>query len=148
MPPFRSRVTFEASNEFPLDTGRNVRYNVLMTPKQYELYIFIRNRLVHFGKAPTFSEMKKQMKVTSNQTIGDWLQILEREGYIAKNKGKLRGLSITDKGMRGFDENLQLQSSKAIKKSFVPIYSNATTSANVFNASPPHFYKRNHYQTK
>lgn len=112
-----------------------------MTPKQYELFTFIKNRVVHFGKAPTFSEMKEHMGVTSNQTIGDWLQILEREGYIVKNKSKLRGISITDKGMRGFDKNLRLQNPESIKNLSIPLYSNAATSANVFNASRHDFDK-------
>lgn len=112
-----------------------------MTPKQYELFSFIRNHIVHFGKAPTFSEMKEHMNVVSNQTIGDWLQILEREKYISKNKGRLRGIALTDKGMKGFDENLQLQRSDALKKSFIPVCSNATTSVNVLNAPQNHFDK-------
>ena len=110
-----------------------------MTPKQYELFSFIRNHIAHFGKAPTFSEMKAHMKVTSNQTISDWLQILEREGYISKNKGRFRGIGLTDKGTRGFDENLQLQRPDALKKSFIPAYSNATTSVSVLNAPQNHF---------
>lgn len=88
---------------------------------------------MHFGKAPTFSEMKEFMKVTSNQTIGDWLSILERDGYISRNKGKLRGISITQRGKSGFDENLQLQNPEAIKKSFVPVYSSVTSSPGVFS---------------
>ncbi|HLL60084.1 MAG TPA: hypothetical protein VK338_00025 [Candidatus Nitrosocosmicus sp.] len=102
-----------------------------MTPKQYKLYSFIRNQIVHSGKAPTFSEMKKHMVVTSNQTIGDWLSILERDGYISINKGKLRGIAITEKGMKGFDYNLQIQQSEAIKKPSISIYDRASTNFNI-----------------
>lgn len=104
-----------------------------MTPKQYKLLTFIRNQIVHFSKASTFSEMKEFMEVTSNQTIGDWLSILERDGYISRKKGKLRGIFITQRGKSGFDENLQLQNPEAIKKSFVPAYNNMTSSLGVFN---------------
>jgi len=96
---------------------------------------------VHFGKAPTFSEMKEYMGVTSNQTISDWLLILGREGYISINKGKLRGIAITKKGRSGFDENIQLQNPKAIKKSFIRSYSNENTAMNVFNSNQNHFDK-------
>lgn len=96
---------------------------------------------MYFGKAPTFSEMKEHMGVTSNQTIGDWLAILERDGYISRNKGKLRGISITEMGKGGFDENIQLQNPKAVKKSFVPVYSNATTIPSVLNVTPNYFDK-------
>jgi SOS-response transcriptional repressor LexA len=111
-----------------------------VTQKQYILFQFIRNRVVHHGKAPTFSEMKEYMKVTSNQTIGDWLAILERDGYLSKNKGKLRGISVTNKGLTGFDENLLLQKPEAIKTSFTPFSSNASTNPAVFN-SPTSFDK-------
>lgn len=90
---------------------------------------------MHFGKAPTFSEMKEYMGVTSNQTVGDWLSILEREGYLSKNKGKLRGLTITARGLRGFDEKLQLQDPKAVKTSFSPVNGAVSTGLGVFNST-------------
>lgn len=110
-----------------------------MTPKQYSLLTFIRNSIVHVGKAPTFSEMKDHMGVTSNQTIGDWISILEREGYIARNKGKLRGITVLEKGLKGFDENLQVQKDEAIKRSFSPV--GGTTGVNVYNISQTNFDK-------
>lgn len=113
-----------------------VRYNDCMTPKQYKLLTFIRNGIVHFGKAPTFSEMKEYMEVTSNQTVGDWIAILEREGYITKDKGRLRGIRITAKGMKGFDEKLQVQKPEAVKKVFTIFSGNATTSPSFFNYTP------------
>lgn len=110
-----------------------VRYYLVVTAKQLKLLIYIRNRITHFGKAPTFSEMKRIMEVTSNQTIGDWLVILEREGYILRDKGRLRGITVTEMGL-GFDENIRLQKEEAIRTA-LPLFSNSTTSALVFNRS-------------
>lgn len=73
------------------------------------------------------------MEVTSNQTIGDWLVILEREGYILRDKGRLRGITVTEMGL-GFDENIRLQKEEAIRTAF-PLFSNSTTSTLVFNSS-------------
>lgn len=119
-----------------------------MTPKQYQLFSFIRNRIAHFGKAPTFTEMKEYMGVSSNQTIGDWLAILEREGYIAKDKGLLRGLSITKRGMSGFDEGMQLQDPKALKTAFTPVYSASSSGVSVFNTGPEDSGKTVHLDAK
>lgn len=118
-----------------------IRYNSSMTPKQYELFRFIRTQVIHLGKAPTFSEMRASMNVTSNQTIEDWLVILEREGYISRNKGRLRGIDITEKGLKGFDESIQIQKKESIKTSFTPFSSNATTGPGVFNSPPTNFDK-------
>lgn len=107
----------------------------MVSSQQYKLFIFIRNRIVHFGKAPTFTEMKEFMQVTSNQTVVDWLSILEREKYILRNKGKFRGITIANKGTQGFNENIQLQDNRAIKKSFAPTHIDTTTNSNVFNIS-------------
>jgi SOS-response transcriptional repressor LexA len=70
-----------------------------MKAKQLKLLQFIRNRSVHLGQGPTFKEMREHMGVTSNQTIADWLNILEQDGLIRQVKGKFRGIMITPNGM-------------------------------------------------
>jgi SOS-response transcriptional repressor LexA len=77
-----------------------------MKEKQLQLLQFIRNRTVHLGLGPTFKEMRDHMRVASNQTIADWLNILEQEGLIKQEKGKFRGIFVTPKGM-GAQFNLQ-----------------------------------------
>lgn len=107
----------------------------MMTPKQYELFSFIRNQVIHFGKGPTFSEMKRFMTVTSNQTVGDWLAILEREGYISLTKGKLRGITITQKGTEGFDKFFKLQDQNSIQRSISPVFGTASAGISEFNST-------------
>jgi len=70
-----------------------------MKEKQLKLLQYIRNRSFHLGQGPTFREMREYMGVASNQTIADWLNILEHDGLIRQVKGKFRGIMITPKGM-------------------------------------------------
>ncbi len=60
---------------------------------------FIRETISHTGKAPTYSEMKKYMKVTSNQTVSDLLSALERKSYIKIHKGERQGIEISQKAL-------------------------------------------------
>ncbi len=68
-----------------------------MTPKQFKLLTFLRNQFSHGSKGPSFSLMKNYMNVSSNQTIEDWLSILERDGYIKRVGGSRRSIVLTDK---------------------------------------------------
>lgn len=70
-----------------------------MTEKQLQLFTFIRNYIAHNNKGPSFKDMRAFMKVTSNQTIYDWLSILERENYISRQAGKQFGISLGKKGL-------------------------------------------------
>lgn len=69
-----------------------------LSSKQLDLLKVIRNNRAHFGKAPSFQEMRKFMNVSSNQAIIDWLIILEKVGYIKWARGKKGGISLTTKG--------------------------------------------------
>jgi len=55
--------------------------------------------VVHYGKGPTFREMREHMKVASDQAITDVLQALKRGGFIEQEKDKFRGITVTPKGM-------------------------------------------------
>ena len=83
-----------------------------MTKKQFQLLSFIRNSLVHLGKAPTFKNMRESMKVASNQAIEDWLSILQREGYIIRIGETKRIIRLTGKGIPGNEPILYLNKQK------------------------------------
>jgi len=91
-----------------------------MTPKQFQLLSFIRNRIVHLGKGPTYREMKSFMKVGSNQAIDDLLTGLEKRRYIRRG-GKMRGIDITKKGL-GYKDIFILQSDKRLTSLRPPTY--------------------------
>jgi len=66
-----------------------------MTKKQFYLLEFIKKYIKATGSAPTYSNMKKGMGVTSNQTVDDLLTGLIKDGYLIKLDGKKAGLSLT-----------------------------------------------------
>lgn len=78
-----------------VDTEQPVRYHPHMTPKQSRLLRFIQYKVTTTGIAPTYAEMKSHMEVTSNQTIKDWLNALEKKGFLVIDKGESRGLKLT-----------------------------------------------------
>lgn len=69
-----------------------------MTQKQLQLVKLINNYKSTTGEAPTYSEMKKAIGVTSNQTVSDHLDALERSGLIKRSDGKKRGIVLTKRG--------------------------------------------------
>jgi SOS-response transcriptional repressor LexA len=101
-----------------------------MTERQLQLLQFIRNLVVHYGKGPTFKEMRKHMGVTSDQAITDVLQVLKREGFIEQEKGKFRGITVTPKGMVSLlPESPQDNKPEDLSKKAVSGYYGASTSA-------------------
>jgi len=98
-----------------------------MTEKQLKLFTFIRNFIAHSDKGPTFREMKEYMKVKSNQTIYDWLEILEREHYISRQTGKQFGISLGEKGL-SLEPTVKFDSETAKPKDvYIPLSPNAST---------------------
>ena len=43
--------------------------------------------------------MRSEMNVTSNQAIIDWMNILEKKGFLIKQKNKIRSLIISQKAI-------------------------------------------------
>ena len=105
-----------------------------MTEKQFKLFKFIRNFLVHSNRGPSFQEMKEHMLVTSNQTINDWLEILERDNYIYRQKGERFGIKLGEKGKS--DANMiKFEAEPPRPKSvFVPA-SPTSSNVSIFNVS-------------
>ncbi len=105
-----------------------------MTPKQYELLKFIRNHIVHSGKGPTFKEMRDFMDVKSNQTIDDFLSILEREGFIVLEEGIKRGISVTAKTAE-MEQRQTLSQPLPLPQTFATHLSNASTASQFVTSS-------------
>lgn len=71
-----------------------------MTQKQLQLMKLIDNYVQTTGEAPTYSEMKRAIGVTSNQTVSDHLDALERSGLIKRLEGQKRGIIVTGQGKK------------------------------------------------
>jgi SOS-response transcriptional repressor LexA len=100
-----------------------------MTERQLQLLRFIRNTVVHYGKGPTFKEMREYMGVASDQAIMDVLKVLKREGFIKQERGKLRGILVTSRGMIPEPKQLlEKEELNVFQKLFTDLNVNSTTS--------------------
>ncbi len=63
-----------------------------LTKKQEKVFKLIANCLDEKGEAPTILELRKLMKVRSLRTVTQYLEILEKKGYIYRDKYAKRGI--------------------------------------------------------
>lgn len=67
----------------------------MMTPNQVKLLDFIRAEIETTGSAPNFDEMCQHMK-KGRQTVFELVEQLVDDGYLAKETGRRRGLSLVE----------------------------------------------------
>lgn len=65
-----------------------------ITKRQNDLLVIIYRYIRDTGYAPTFEEMRENLKVSSNQSVVDLLHKLEKNGFIKKRESSARGISI------------------------------------------------------
>ncbi len=70
----------------------------MITSRQLELLSFINLIGNTREEMPTYEEMKKFMKVSSKDTIFNFIESLVKQGYLVKTKLGKGNLKITDKG--------------------------------------------------
>lgn len=70
----------------------------IITKRQKEVLKIIYNNLVDFGFPPSFSELKEQLNISSNQSLLDIFSSLERKALIVRQEGSARGIRILKKG--------------------------------------------------
>jgi len=69
---------------------------VSLTPRQNEVYEFIRERIRTQGAPPTIPEVCERFGMASTNAGNDVLNALERKGYIRRVKGRARGIQLVD----------------------------------------------------
>lgn len=67
-----------------------------LTPRQNEIYEFIRTRIQQQGVPPTIPEIGATFGMKSTNGVNDLLNVLERKGYIVRHRGTARGIALTD----------------------------------------------------
>lgn len=71
-----------------------------ITPKQKQalkaIYVSIRES----GFPPTLADLREKLCVSSNQSVLNFLEVLERKGYIRREKDLARGMRILDAGLK------------------------------------------------
>lgn len=63
-----------------------------LTKKQKKVFKFIGEYFQDNGESPTIFELKEMLKVKSLRTVTQYLDILERKGFIQRNKHEKRGI--------------------------------------------------------
>lgn len=67
-----------------------------MTPRQVELYDFIRDFTDEMGYPPTFDEMRCALGLKSKENITRILNSLEEKGKLRRDKARARSVEILD----------------------------------------------------
>jgi len=65
-----------------------------LTKKQKRVLTLINNYFRHNGQSPKISELREMLNVRSLRTVTQYLEILERKGFIYRDKYSKRGIRI------------------------------------------------------
>ncbi|OGG42168.1 repressor LexA [Candidatus Jorgensenbacteria bacterium RIFCSPLOWO2_01_FULL_45_25b] len=79
-----------------------------LTKRQKEVLELLRQHIVRHGASPTIEEMAKKIKVSSLRTVTQYLEALEKKGYILRTKNKKRSIELIRKPDRELEEIVML----------------------------------------
>jgi repressor LexA len=65
-----------------------------LTPRQEEIFTFLRDEIGRRGLPPTIREIGKRFKIRSTKGVEDHLAALARKGFIRRERGKSRAIEI------------------------------------------------------
>ncbi|MCZ6487560.1 MAG: transcriptional repressor LexA [Gammaproteobacteria bacterium] len=68
----------------------------MLTTQEHNTLQFIRHYLAQYGYAPKFREIGLAIGVNSQGTVHRYVQSLEVKGYIDREKGNARGMSLVE----------------------------------------------------
>lgn len=71
-----------------------------ITPKQKQALKAIYTSIRESGFPPTLADLREKLCVSSNQSVLNFLEALERKGYIRREKDLARGMRILDAGLK------------------------------------------------
>ena len=66
----------------------------MLTKKQHQLLVFIRERMAAEGIAPSFDEMKEALKLKSKSGIHRLITALEERGFLRRLPHRARALEV------------------------------------------------------
>ena len=66
----------------------------MLTKRQYELLVFINQRLTETGVSPSFKEMADAMGVRSTNTVHRQVLELEERGFIRRLPHRVRAIEV------------------------------------------------------
>ncbi len=68
----------------------------MLTTQEHNTLQFIRHYLAQYGYAPKFREIGLAIGVNSQGTVHRYVQSLQEKGYIDREKGNARGMSLVE----------------------------------------------------
>jgi repressor LexA len=66
----------------------------MLTPKQHELLMFIKDRLGRTGVSPSFDEMREALQLKSKSGVHRLISALEERGFIRRLPNRARALEV------------------------------------------------------
>lgn len=72
-----------------------------LTPRQNEIYEFIRSYMEKEQAPPTIPEIAERFRLRSTNGVFEHLNALETKGYIIRHAGKARGIALVDPDFSG-----------------------------------------------
>lgn len=95
----------------------------MLTKKQHQLLLFIRDRMQRDGVAPSFDEMKEALKLRSKSGIHRLIMALEERGFLRRLPHRARALEvlkIPEGGMGGVSGGPSVPSAVPAPAKFTP----------------------------
>ena len=74
-----------------------------LTKRQSETLNIIYKNIKSSGFPPSLADLRDALKVVSNQSVINFLKVLENNGYIKREEGLARGLRILPKGYKALN---------------------------------------------
>ena len=68
--------------------------NAPLTTKQQRVYTELQKRMGRNGQSPTLDELRRALKLKSLRTVTQYLEVLERKGYIVRRKNAKRNIEL------------------------------------------------------
>ncbi len=65
-----------------------------LTTKQQRVYAALQKKIQKFGESPTLDELRESLRLKSLRTVVQYLDVLERKGYIVRRKGIKRNIEL------------------------------------------------------
>lgn len=79
--------------------------NKNLTAKQKKVLELIYNSIKSSGFPPTLADLKEGLGVSSNQAVLNYLELLDKKGYIKREEGRARGIKILPLGFNAIGED-------------------------------------------
>lgn len=80
-----------------------------LTPKQRKVLEMIHEIIHSAGYPPSLADLKDPLGVSSNQSVLNFLDALEKKGFITRQKGEARGIAILPLGFKVLGKNHLVQ---------------------------------------